>query len=198
MCSPPFLDTNYYLFNQTDLERHRQLRESVSCSTEVCSCLLPIASASFHLHHTFLLLVPVRAHIYLQRCSLTENTLTSFPLCIDSGLLKHLFFFPQPPQFFFPLFLEDTHKAVIATFTCGKSRSVRPWEAPNRVHASAHALIGEGFARGRIVFIIPPACVEMKVKIYKETRGKVSFLSEVSDAENSCSHYEIMSLLSKI
>lgn len=106
MCSPPFLDTNYYLFNQTDLELRRQLREAVSYSTEVCSCLLPIASASFHLHHTFLLFVLVRAHIYLQRCSLTENTLTSFPLCIDSGLLffkrdiKHLFF-PTTSVLFF-------------------------------------------------------------------------------------------------
>lgn len=100
-CALPLFSTlHYYLFNQTDLERHRQLREAVSCSTEVCSCLLPIASASFHLHHTFLLLVLVRAHVYLQRCSLTENTLTSFPLCIDSGLLKHLLFFPTTPVLF--------------------------------------------------------------------------------------------------
>lgn len=59
-------------------------------------------------------------------------------------------------------------------------------------------LIGEGFARGRIILIICPACVEMKVMIYKETRGEVSFLSEVNDAENSCSDYEIMLLFKNI
>lgn len=91
------------------------------------------------------------------------------------------------------LFLEDAHEAVIAAVTRATSRPVRPWEAPGRVHAPAHAPIGERLCLWQD-YIYNSLCVLRRDEgqNIEETRGKVFILLEINDTND-----EIIKLLSK-